>query len=39
MTVALAVPPLSVKNRGCALNRSCALNWRNTVTDRGAGKQ
>ena len=31
MTVALTVPPLTVKNRGCALNRSCALNRKSMV--------
>ena len=30
-TVALAVPPLTVKNRGCMLSRSCVLNLKNTV--------
>ena len=31
MTFALAVPPLTVKNRGCALIWVCALNRANTV--------
>ena len=31
MTVALAVPPLTVKNRPCALIRSSALNHMNTL--------
>ena len=31
MTVALAIPPLTVKNRPCALIRSCALNCKNMV--------
>ena len=33
MTFALAVPPVSVKNRGCALIWVCALNRANTVTE------
>ena len=31
MTVALAIPPLTMKNRPCALIQACALNWKNTV--------
>ena len=31
MTVALAIPPLTVKNRPCALIWACALNRKNTV--------
>ena len=31
MTVALAIPPLTVKNSPCALIRACALNRKNTV--------
>ena len=31
MTGALAVPPLSVKNRGGAVHRLCATNQKNTV--------
>ena len=31
MTVALAIPPLTLKNRPCALIRACALNQKNTV--------
>ena len=34
ITIALAIPPLTVKNRGGggALTRDCALNWANTVS-------
>ena len=31
MTVSLAIPPLTVKNRPCVLIRTCALNQKNTV--------
>ena len=31
MTFALAIPPLTVKNRGCALIWACALNRKNMV--------
>ena len=31
MTIALAIPPLTVKNRGGALIRDRALNWANMV--------
>ena len=31
MTIALAIPPLTMKNRGGALIQDCALNWANTV--------
>ena len=31
MTVDLAIPPLTVKNRPCALNRACTRNQMNTV--------
>ena len=31
MTIALAIPPLTVKNRGDAPIRGCALNRPNTV--------
>ena len=31
MTVALAIPPLTVKNRPRALIRACAFNRKNTV--------
>ena len=31
MTVALAIPPLTMKNRPCALIRACALNQKNMV--------
>ena len=31
MIVALAIPPLTVKNRPCVLIRVCALNRKNTV--------
>ena len=31
MTVALAIPPLTVKNMPCALIRACALNRTNMV--------
>ena len=31
MTVALVIPPVTVKNRLCALTPSCVLNQTNTV--------
>ena len=31
MTFVLAIPPLTVNNRPCALNWACALNRKNTV--------
>ena len=31
MTVALAIPPLTMKNRPRALIRACAFNQKNTV--------
>ena len=38
MTVAQAIPPLTVKNNTCALIRVCALNRKNTVLVVPGGK-
>ena len=35
MTIGLAIPPLTVKNRGDALIRERALNGANTVQGKG----
>ena len=33
-TFALVIPPLTLKNRPCALIWACALNRKNTVVDK-----